>query len=531
MLLALLPAPFFSLAATALPVRLALGLHIAAGATALLAGLVPMLGRKGGKTHVRAGRLYVYCMITVAATAVLLCLLQPLTIGRLLLTGVAVLSFYLSFSGWRAARRRSTTLATGDAVLAAVSSVVGLLMLAAGVWLQAVLFAFFGVLISLFAGLDTVRSWHPKPAATPTPWLFRHFTRMGGAYIATFTAFVVVNLGRWLPSGAPQWSGLVGWMAPTVVGTIIITRTVRKYKHRLRPATAPVTHAAGVVPLVLLLTLASLPTRLAVAQAAAPRLLKGLITDSAGQPLAYATAGVVGKGVGTVADEHGRFGLSLPASVAATDSLRFALLGYASRTWQVAALPTAPLTVVLPAASINLPNVAVRARGLDSARIGNRHYRTNLQTNFALGSQPSLNVGSEIGRVFQMPQRGTWLERFDFVLCANDFDTVQLRINVYQLCHGEPGTSLLQQPIYKQIVGQGPRRVQVDFHAANLNLFVNDDAVAVTVEWVGHSRQGRQLALPLLLPAFATHLYRYGAANNWKSFPSMSTAMELRVRY
>ena len=65
----MLPAPFFSLAATALPVRLALGLHIAAGATALFAGLVPMLGRKGSKTHVRAGRLYVYCIITVAATA------------------------------------------------------------------------------------------------------------------------------------------------------------------------------------------------------------------------------------------------------------------------------------------------------------------------------------------------------------------------------------------------------------------------------------------------------------------------------
>ena len=37
------------------------------------------------------------------------------------------------------------------------------------------------------------------------------------------------------------------------------------------------------------------------------------------------------------------------------------------------------------------------------------------------------------------------------------------------------------------------------------------------------------LALPLLMPAFATHLYRYGAANRWKRFPSMSTAMQLTV--
>ncbi|SFQ04236.1 carboxypeptidase-like regulatory domain-containing protein [Hymenobacter arizonensis] len=384
MLLALLPAPFFALAATALPVRMVLGLHIAAGATSLFAGLVPMLGRKGGNTHVRAGRLYVYCMITVATTAVVLCLLQPLTIGRLMLTGVAVLSFYLSFSGWRAARRHSATLLTSDVVLAAVTSVVGLLMLAAGVWLQAVLFGFFGVLICLFAGLDTVHGLRPRPVSTPTPWIFRHFIRLGGSYIATFTAFVVVNLGRWLPTDAPQWAGLAGWIAPTIIGTIFITRTVRWYKRRLQPASATAARAVGVVPL--LLVLAAWPARPAAAQATAPRLLAGLITDAAGQPLGYATVGVVGQGVGTVADEHGSFRLSLPATVTPTDSLRFALLGYASRTWSLVALPPAPVTVALPQASVSLADVAVRARGLDSARIGTHRYRTNLQTNFALGT-------------------------------------------------------------------------------------------------------------------------------------------------
>ena len=36
-------------------------------------------------------------------------------------------------------------------------------------------------------------------------------------------------------------------------------------------------------------------------------------------------------------------------------------------------------------------------------------------------------------------------------------------------------------------------------------------AVVVAEEWIGHSRRGRELAL--LMPAFTTHLYRYGAAN------------------
>lgn len=529
-MLLLLSSPFFALAASALPVRMLLGVHITAGTIALLAGLIPMLGRKGGSRHVRAGRLYVYCMITVAVTAVLLCLFQPITLGRLFLTGVAVLSFYLSFSGWRAARRHSAVLPAPDLLLGAVSALVGLVMVVAGIWLQAVLFAFFGGLICLFAGLDVWRGLRPM-VATPAPWLFLHFTRMGGSYISATTAFIVVNLGRWLPATAPSWVGLVGWLAPTLLGSVLIACTVRYYKRKFQSANpAPSLAPAQTVSVVLLLVLASSGfAPQAAGQASSSRLLTGLITDTAGQPLPYATVGVLDQGVGTVADAQGQFRLTLPPAVVGTDSLRFALLGYGARTFAVAALPAAPLTVALPTTSVALTEVTIRVRGLDSARIGNRHYRTNLQTNFALGGQAGLNVGSEIGRVFQLPKRGAWLDQFEFVLSANDFDSVQLRVNVYQLRGGVPTTSLLQRPVYKQLIGKGSRRVRVDLRP--LNLFVTDDAVAITIEWVGHSRQGKELALPLLMPAFATHLYRYGAANTWRRFPSMSTTMELIVRH
>lgn len=230
---------FFALSASALPVRLLLAAHIAAGTTALLAGLVPMLGRKGGSWHVRAGRLYVYCMLAVALTAVGLCLLQPLTLSRLFLTGIAMLSFYLSFSGWRAARRRSAILARPDQILAVVALLVGLLMIGTGVRLQAVLFAFFGVLICLFAGLDTRQSLFPRPAGHTEPWMLRHLTRLGGSYISAFTAFLVVNMGRVLPADAPTWMSTAVWIAPTIVGSILIARTARYYRARLNPTIRP----------------------------------------------------------------------------------------------------------------------------------------------------------------------------------------------------------------------------------------------------------------------------------------------------
>ncbi len=112
------------------------------------------------------------------------------------------------------------------------------------------------------------------------------------------------------------------------------------------------------------------------------------------------------------------------------------------------------------------------------------------------------------------------------MLSANNFDTVQLRVNVYELRDGLPARPLLRHPLYRQLTTPGARRVHLSLREENL--FVAD-AVVVAVEWIGHSRRGRELALPLLMPAFATHLYRYGAANRWKRFPSMSTAMELTV--
>ena len=322
---------FFALPPSALLVRTALALHIAAGATALVAGLVPMLGRKGGRWHVRAGRVYTGCMVAVAATAGLLCVLQPLTLGRLFLTGIAVLSFYLSFSGWRAARRRSATPARPDQVLALAALLVGVLMVGTGLRLHAVLFAFFGALLALFAGLDVRQSLRPRPAAPAEPWIFRHFTRLGGSYISAFTAFLVVNMGRFLPDAAPSWAGLAVWMAPTFIGTLLIVRTVRHHKARLLTRKAGSSGPAAATAL--LLALAALANAHGAQAQAAPRPLAGTIADAAGQPLPYATAGVVGQGIGigTVADAQGRFRLLLPATVAPTDTLRFALLGYASR--------------------------------------------------------------------------------------------------------------------------------------------------------------------------------------------------------
>ena len=48
---------------------IALGIHVAAAITAIVAGIVAMLSRKGAGRHARAGRVYLVAIRIVFATA------------------------------------------------------------------------------------------------------------------------------------------------------------------------------------------------------------------------------------------------------------------------------------------------------------------------------------------------------------------------------------------------------------------------------------------------------------------------------
>lgn len=209
--------------------------HVAAGTIALLIGLVPMISKKGGPLHNRTGRVYVWCMTYVAATAALLFVLKPFSIFRLFLAGIAVFSFYLSTTGWRAVKQKKTGFTPVDHWLTYITLVVSLGMIGYGLFLitrsasfMSILFTFFGILTLVFASRDFFLFRRPLEKMH---WFFQHFTRMGSSYVAAFTAFIVNN-GRMLPAGTPEWVSLASWIVPPIIGGMLIGRTVAFYKKK-----------------------------------------------------------------------------------------------------------------------------------------------------------------------------------------------------------------------------------------------------------------------------------------------------------
>ena len=196
----------------------ALVMHIAGGTIALLAGPVAMRARKGGTLHRMAGRSYAAAMACTTGSALYLALV---TRNRLLLV-IAVFSFFLAYTGWRALWQKHLHEGRGarwfDWLVAAGTLLFSAGLLAAGlVTGREATDLFFG---SLGVALAIRHMRELTGRVRPGGWVVRHMIGMSAAYIATVSAFAVVSL-RFLP--AP-----VTFIVPTLIGTPLIVWTARR---------------------------------------------------------------------------------------------------------------------------------------------------------------------------------------------------------------------------------------------------------------------------------------------------------------
>ena len=217
-----------------------LAIHIAAGSVALLSMFVPMVTRKGGLMHRRAGWVFVVAMATVAATALVLSgarlLLDPTPRGRtagLFLLLLTVLTASGVSAGVRVLRFKARTAAHRhwwDLGLPALLVVIGAGVGFDGFLRGSVLFAAFSGL-AVVNGLSDIRYWLQRPSSK-AHWWFEHMSSMLGASIAATTAFLVNtadNFGIWL---------LAAWLGPSIIGAPAIAIWTAYYRRRFAARTS-----------------------------------------------------------------------------------------------------------------------------------------------------------------------------------------------------------------------------------------------------------------------------------------------------
>jgi uncharacterized membrane protein len=217
-------------------------IHVAFGFSALATGVVPMLAKKGGKIHKFWGNVYYWSMFGVFITTLILFALRPGQLKLQFFLCIAILSFYLTFSGDRVLKmKKNATQATlYDRLAAAIALVSGLAMLGyAGysvVFLQnyfiTILFTVFGLGLTLNARQDW-QLFSGKVESEKMHWYFGHISKIMGAYIATITAFCV-NMTRYLPEDSSVYLQLIPWLSPGIllgVGTAYYSKRQREKRN------------------------------------------------------------------------------------------------------------------------------------------------------------------------------------------------------------------------------------------------------------------------------------------------------------
>lgn len=191
-------------------------IHVVSGACCLLIGLGALMAKKGNRRHILSGRIFFYSMNSVAITALMMSLIR--TNHFLLMVGL--FSFYLNVMGYRSVKNKSLKPSIIDWATILIGMTNSIAMAISG---NLVLMIFSGIGIFLVLGdIKTVILVLKKKKLPKLHWLASHIGRMVGAYIATFTAFLVVNLNI----GNIGW---VLWILPSLVGSILIFYYISKF--------------------------------------------------------------------------------------------------------------------------------------------------------------------------------------------------------------------------------------------------------------------------------------------------------------
>ena len=195
--------------------------HIAAGGTALLTGLTAIVAAKGGKVHKRSGKIYFYAMLLVALSALVISVVK----SNAFLLVISIFSFYLNYFGYRALKNKAVKFAWYDWVVVVFSAATSLYMLYTR---NIVLLAFGALLLSLLARAVWVQFGNEEQLKEARRTrILSHSGNMLGSYIATVTAFAVVNINFVKP-------GWIVWLLQTALGLPAILYYNRKWKAKLK---------------------------------------------------------------------------------------------------------------------------------------------------------------------------------------------------------------------------------------------------------------------------------------------------------
>lgn len=193
-------------------------IHIVAGCIGLFVGTINIIRRKGDTPHRLFGKYFYFSMLINAIAGFIMSLINQ----NLFLLIVAVFSFYMTATGQRFLYLKKIDKGQSpkkiDWILTITMIAFASCFIIFGFYLffkdnnMGIVLLVFGLISLMMTRKDI--SLYKGNIRNKNYWLLIHIQRMIGAYIASLTAFLVVN-NTYLPP-------IISWLLPTIILTPLI---------------------------------------------------------------------------------------------------------------------------------------------------------------------------------------------------------------------------------------------------------------------------------------------------------------------
>jgi uncharacterized membrane protein len=206
--------------------------HIISGSLGLLTGILNVIAKKGTKEHRIIGKAFFYSMLTAGLSSLVLSTINP----SLFMFMVGIFTIYMVGTGKRYLHLKMLNENQKpkiiDWILTITMMLVSIIFIGFGV-LSLLKSNLFGLVFSTFGSIGLLFVRHDIKNYTGKSyllnyWLSEHLQRMIGAFIASTTAFLVVN-AKYLPDYIPL---ILYWLLPTIIFTPLIIKWANKYEIR-----------------------------------------------------------------------------------------------------------------------------------------------------------------------------------------------------------------------------------------------------------------------------------------------------------
>jgi hypothetical protein len=200
-------------------------LHILAGIVAIFFGVLAFVSTKGGQGHRKNGYRFMAFMSVVVFTAAMGVIVF---VDRPFLAVVTLQSAYMTFSGFRAIRRKDNGPAIPDWIALIIGiTIVGFFLYqfqeANLVWNRGIIYYILGYTMLVLL-VDLVRLSRPQWFRHTRYWLYDHIFKMTSAFVALVSAgagTVLVDYAPWHQIG------------PAVLGTLWLVFCLLYYPRRM----------------------------------------------------------------------------------------------------------------------------------------------------------------------------------------------------------------------------------------------------------------------------------------------------------